>query len=323
MADTSARMLRLLSLLQRHRFWPGDELAERLNVSPRTLRRDVERLRDLGYPVDASRGVSGGYQLRAGAALPPLLLEDEEAVAIALGLRTAVGGAVADIDQTSVQALAKVIQLMPPRLRRRVEALQHYTVSAVWDGTPKIDAMALTVIAQGCRDSERVRFGYTTRDGGTAARLVEPHRLVSLGRRWYLVAWDVDRNDWRTFRVDRLTEPESTRTTFRPRELPGADAAAFVRDRLASIPTRYQAVVVIRTSAEEVRQIVQRWGTVEPLDASSCRLLMNVDSLDWTAFVLAAVGAEFEVIEPVELRDYLRTTSELFAQAAMGASHHG
>src|SRR4051794_14852220 len=210
MANTSARMLRLLSLLQTHRFWPGHELADRLEVSERTLRRDVDRLRELGYPVAASRGVAGGYQLRSGAAMPPLLLDDEEAVAIAVGLRTAAGGAVDGIEETSVRALTKVIQVMPPRLRRRVDALQAYTVPAFWGqgrGGPTVDADALTVIAQACRDDERLRFGYTTRDGRETTRLVEPHRLVSLGRRWYLVAFDIERHDWRTFRVDRLTEP--------------------------------------------------------------------------------------------------------------------
>lgn len=186
-------MLRLLSLLQTHRHWPGDELADRLEVSQRTLRRDVERLRDLGYPVDASRGVAGGYQLRAGSALPPLLLDDDEAVAIAVGLRSAAAGSVSGVEETSVRALTKVIQVMPPRLRRRVSALQNYTVPAMLGGGPTVDAIVLTVIAQACRDSERLRFRYTKRDGESAKRLVEPLRLVSLGRRWYLVAWDLER----------------------------------------------------------------------------------------------------------------------------------
>src|SRR5690606_19930835 len=231
MANTSARMLRLLSLLQTHRYWPGRELAEKLAVSPRTLRRDVERLRELGYPVEASRGVAGGYQLQAGAALPPLLLDDDEAVAIAVGLRNAAGTAVAGIGEASVRALTKVVQVMPPRLRRRVDALQTYTVPAALGAGTTVDANALTVIAQACRDDERLRFGYRTRAGERASRLVEPHRLVSLGSRWYLVAWDTERHDWRTFRVDRLTEPAVTGVRFRPRELPASDAAQFVRDQ--------------------------------------------------------------------------------------------
>jgi predicted DNA-binding transcriptional regulator YafY len=216
MANTSARMLRLLSLLQTHRYWPGGELADRLEVSPRTLRRDVDRLRELGYPVDASRGVAGGYQLQAGAAVPPLLLDDEEAVAIAVGLRTAAAGAVAGFEETSVRALAKVIQLLPPRLRRRIDALQAVTSPGVLGGGPTLDASALTTIAMACRGEERLRFRYTPRAGDTSDRHVEPHRLVSLGRRWYLIAWDTGRGDWRSFRVDRLTAPALTTATTLP-----------------------------------------------------------------------------------------------------------
>jgi predicted DNA-binding transcriptional regulator YafY len=315
MSNTSGRMLRLLSLLQTHRFWAGGELAGRLEVSERTVRRDVDRLRELGYPVHASRGVAGGYQLQAGAALPPLLLDDEEAVAIAVGLRTAAAGAVAGIEETSVRALSKVIQVMPPRLRRRVNALQEYTVPAVMGGGPTVDAVALTAIAQACRDDERLRFGYTARDGAGGARLVEPHRLVSLGRRWYLVAWDVERNDWRTFRVDRLTDPTPTGARFRQRDLPAADAAAFVRGRLAALPTRYRVVVDVRTAAADVRAVVGHWATVEETGDRSCRLLMSVESFDWPALLLGAVGADFEVVEPPDLRDHLRTIGTLFTRA--------
>lgn len=317
MANTSARMLRLLSLLQTHRYWPGGELADRLEVSHRTLRRDVDRLRELGYPVDASRGVAGGYQLRSGAAMPPLLLDDEEAVAIAVGLRAAASGAVGGVEETSVRALTKVIQVMPPRLRRRVDALQEYTVPAVWGQGPTIDAMALTVIAQACRDDERLRFDYTARDGEQTLRLVEPHRLVSLGRRWYLVAWDVERHDWRTFRIDRLSEPRTTGARFRQRDLPGGDAGAFVRDRLTSIPAQYQVVVIVQAPAEHVERTVQRWGTVEAIDENSTRLEMNVDSFGWLALVLAALDADFDVQEPPELREYLRAAGERFVRAGI------
>lgn len=223
MANTSGRMLRLLSLLQTHRYWPGAELAERLGVSERTLRRDIDRLRELGYPVDAGRGVGGGYQLRSGAAMPPLQLDDEEAVAIAVGLRSAAAGAVGGdgdgVAEISVRALAKIVQVMPPRLRRRVEALQDITVPAM-GRMPRLDAAALAVLAQCCRDGERVRFSYTARDGASTDRTVEPHRLVAQDRRWYLVAYDLERQDWRTFRVDRLSRPEPTGARFRHREIP-------------------------------------------------------------------------------------------------------
>jgi predicted DNA-binding transcriptional regulator YafY len=311
MANTSARMLRLLSLLQTHRYWPGVELADRLEVSPRTLRRDVDRLRELGYPVDANRGVAGGYQLQSGAAMPPLLLDDEEAVAIAVGLRTAAGGAVAGIEETSMRALTKVIQVMPPRLRRRVEALRSYTVPAFWSGGPTVDAFALTAIASSCRDDERLRFEYTAYDGEVTKRHVEPHRLVSLGRRWYLVAWDVEKHDWRTFRADRMVEPKATGARFRQRELPGGDAGEFVRQRLNNRPTQHQVIVDIQAPAAEVSKTVSHWATVEPIDESSCRMTMNTDTLDWPTMVLGGVGADFTVVQPAELRDYARRMGEL------------
>lgn len=314
MANTSARMLRLLSLLQTHRYWPGSELADRLAVSERTLRRDIDRLRELGYPVDASRGVAGGYQLQSGAAMPPLLLDDEEAVAIAVGLRFAAGGSVADIEDTSVRALTKVIQVMPPRLRRRVDALQQYTVPSVMNGGPTVDAAALTAIAQACRDDERLRFRYTRRDGDEAARHVEPHRLVNVGRRWYLVAYDVERGDWRSFRVDRMSSPTPTGARFRQRELPGGDAAEFVRSGLRSIPTRHHVVVNVSAPPATVAATVGPWGTVRSLDDGRAELTMNVDTLDWPTFIVLSVGAEFEVVEPVELTDYVRQAGELLTR---------
>ena len=312
-------MLRLLSLLQTHRYWQGTELADRLEVSPRTVRRDVDRLRELGYPVDATRGTTGGYQLQAGASLPPLLLEDDEAVAIAVGLRTAAGGAVSGIEESSVRALTKIVQVMPKRLRRRVDALQEYTVPAPLAG-PTIDAVALSTLAQACRDSERLRFGYTRYDATRAERLVEPHRLVSLGRRWYLVAWDLDRHDWRSFRVDRLTDPRLQGVPFRPRELPAADAAEFVQAGIATRPTKYDVRVLVRAPAAEVQRTVRHWGDVDAIGADSCRLSMNVDQLDWPAMVVASVGAEFTIESPDELRTYVRDVAERFSRAAAGPS---
>ncbi|MDN5854594.1 MAG: YafY family transcriptional regulator, partial [Actinomycetia bacterium] len=253
MSGSSARMLRLLSLLQTHRYWQGTELAGRLDVSQRTVRRDVDRLRDLGYPVDATRGAAGGYQLQAGASLPPLLLEDDEAVAITVGLRAAAGGVVSGVEDASVRALTKIVQVMPKRLRRRVDALQDYTVPAPLAG-PTIDAVTLSTLAQACRDSERLRFAYTRYDRVSAERLVEPHRLVSLGRRWYLVAWDLERHDWRSFRVDRLTEPRLQGVPFRPRELPAGDAAEFVKAGIASRPTKYDVRVVVHAPADVVQR---------------------------------------------------------------------
>ena len=316
MANTSARMLRLLSLLQTHRYWPGTELAERLEVSSRTLRRDVDRLRDLGYPVDAARGVAGGYQLQAGAAVPPLLLDDEEAVAIAVGLRTAAAGAVAGFEETSVRALAKVIQLLPPRLRKRIDALQATTSNGVFGGGPTIDATALTTIAMACRGEERLRFAYTTRDGDAATRLVEPHRLVSLGRRWYLIAWDLDRGDWRSFRVDRLAAPALTGARFRPREIPGGDFVAWIRDRLAVVPNRWAVSVLIHSAPERVRSVAGHWATVEDVSPDRCRLRMSVDDLGWPVMLLGLIGADFTVESPDELRDRARTVGEALLRSA-------
>lgn len=314
-------MLRLLSLLQTHRYWPGGELAERLEVSERTLRRDVDRLRELGYHVDASRGVAGGYQLRFGSAMPPLLLEDEEAVAIAVGLRAAAAGSVRGVEETALRALTKVIQVLPPRLRGRVGALREFTVPAPPGNGPKVDVVVLTVLAQACRDDERLRFSYTARKGERSTRLVEPYRLVPLGRNWYLVAYDVDRGDWRTFRVDRLTEPQTTGARFRQRELPAADAAEFVRQQLSSIPTRHQVVITIQLSATDVEKATAyAGGTVEPIDESSCRLSMAVDGFDWVVLILAALGAEFRVERPDEFRDFLRGTAELLLRGTVSAA---
>lgn len=312
-------MLRLLSLLQTHRYWQGAELADRLDVSPRTLRRDVDRLRDLGYPVDATRGAAGGYQLQAGASLPPLLLEDDEAVAIAVGLRTAAGGVVSGVEEASVRALTKIVQVMPKRLRRRVDALQDYTVPAPLAG-PTIDAGTLSTLAQACRDSERLRFGYTRYDRTRAERLVEPHRLVSLGRRWYLVAWDLERHDWRSFRVDRLAEPQLQGVPFRPRELPAEDAAEFVKAGIAGRPMKHDVRIVVHAAPEVVENTVRRWGEVERIDDVTCVLRMSVDDLEWPAMVLASVGAEFEIESPDELRAYLREVAERFGRAARPAT---
>lgn len=312
---TSARMLRLLSLLQTHRYWPGAELSERLEVSPRTLRRDIDRLRELGYDVDAVRGVAGGYQLRAGGNLPPLLLEDEEAVAIAVGLRTAAAGAVAGMEETSVQALTKVTNLMPPRLRRQLDALRTQTDNLVWGGGPVVDAGILTTLAQACRDDEPLRFTYTAREAEPTERWVEPHRLVSLGRRWYLVAYDRDRQDWRSFRVDRMADPRLFGSRFRPRDLPAADALSFVQSGIRRMPQKYDVRVRVDAPAARVQQAVGHWGTTAP-DGDGCRLTMNVDDLQWPVMVLAQVGADFAVESPPELAAEVRRVADCFSRAA-------
>lgn len=317
MANTSSRTLRLLSLLQTHRYWPGPELADRLDVSVRTLRRDVDRLRELGYPVTGSRGVDGGYQLAAGASLPPLVVDDEEAVALAVGMQAAAQGAVAGIEESAVRALTKVVQVMPPRLRRRVEALRAVTVPAVWGSSraPVVEPDTLIAVAQACRDTERLEFAYTPREGAPANRHVEPHRLVPLGRRWYLVAYDLVRHDWRSFRLDRLTDPRSTGARFRTRELPTEDAAAFVRAGVVEQRGQFAVEVVVHAPAQRVREHVSGWGTVTD-DPAGCVFRMATDTLDWPAMALGSIGAEFEVRQPPELIALLADWSRRFANAA-------
>jgi predicted DNA-binding transcriptional regulator YafY len=332
MANTSARMLRLLSLLQTHRYWPGAELAERLDVSARTLRRDIGRLRELGYPVQAQRGTEGGYQLAAGAALPPLVVDDDEAVALVVGLQTAAQGTVAGIAESSVRALAKVMQVMPDRLRRRAEALGAMTIPATWGGPavddaaagdaaagdagrPVVDPGFLTSVALACRDCERLRFRYIAAGGQDTARHVEPHRLVSLGRRWYLVGYDLDRHDWRSFRLDRLTAPQGTGARFRARALPAADAAAFVRAGIDSALATYDVDVRVDAPATAVRERIGRWATVEDDGPGCCRVRMTTDSLDWPTMALGSIGATFQVLSPPELLDQVRDWGRRFTLA--------
>jgi predicted DNA-binding transcriptional regulator YafY len=300
-------MLQLLSLLQTHRYWPGAELADRLTVSPRTLRRDVDRLRALGYPVEAQRGVDGGYQLTAGAAVPPLVLDDEEAVALAVGIQSAVqGGTITGISESSVRVLAKLIQVMPARLRRRVDALAAMTVPAMWGGpAPVVDSLVLTAVAQAGRDHERLEFAYADRAGTRTERLVEPHRLVLLGHRWYLVAFDLIRHDWRSFRVDRISDARSTGVPFGPREPPGGDAAEFVRSGIDSVPASFTVEAVVHAPSSVVQARVGRWGAVEEIDDGTCRLRMTADSLDWPALALAVTRADFEILTPPEFVEHL------------------
>jgi predicted DNA-binding transcriptional regulator YafY len=317
MGIPGTRILRLLSLLQSRRYWAGAELADRLEISPRTLRRDIDRLRDLGYPVEARRGMDGGYQLAAGAVLPPLLLDDDEAVAIGVGLHSAIqAGTVTGIEESSVRALSKVIQVMPTPLRRRIDALGAMTIPVAWqESTTSVAADVLVSVAQACRDGERLAFAYTARSGEPSTREVDPHRLVLLGRRWYLVAWDLTRFDWRTFRLDRLAEPRVTGAHAIPRQLPTEDAAEFVRTSIESVPARHQVEVLIDAPAAVVRERIGPWGTLEDVGKGRCRFRMTSDSLDWPTIALGNAAAEFEVVSPPELLDHLRDRAGLFERA--------
>lgn len=312
---SAARLLALLSLLQTPREWPGSELARRLEVSPRTVRRDVERLRELGYPVEASMGSDGGYRLVAGAAIPPLLLDDEEAVAIAVGLRAAAGQAVEGIEDAAVRALTKLERVLPSRLRYRVGALSAAMVPLVTGERQVVDPSQLTGIAAAVTNRERLRFSYRDGAGDGSKRHVEPYRLVSAGRRWYLVAFDVGRDDWRVFRVDRIADVFPTGARYQPHELPESDPVAFVTSKLYSTAPTYEAVVVVALPADRVPPHL---GVVEAVDEHRSRVRAGADTLEWLAYRFATLGCEFTVEQPPELVDYLRELGGRVERATNG-----
>jgi predicted DNA-binding transcriptional regulator YafY len=316
MSQTSSRLLQLLSLLQGRRDWPGSELAGRLDVSGRTIRRDIERLRQLGYPVESLTGPAGGYRLRAGTAMPPLLLDDEEAIAIAVGLRTAARASVTGIEESAVRALVKLEQVLPAHLRRRVGALGSATFTLPAAGAT-VDPQHLTVIASTCRDSECLRFGYRNRDGSDSHRQVEPNSLVNHGRRWYLVAWDRRRDDWRIFRIDRLSRPAPTGVRFTPRRLPAKDAAVYVAQSITAAPNRFEARVTLHASADEITSRVPvQSGTIKPIDALTCEYRTGDDDLRWLALRIAVLDVDFDVHEPPELVEHLRALASRLRRAS-------
>jgi predicted DNA-binding transcriptional regulator YafY len=313
---TSERTLRLLSLLQTHRHWSGDELAERLEVSVRTVRRDVDRLRDLGYPVTATPGVDGGYQLAPGAVLPPLILDDEEAIALAVGLELASQASVAGIADSSVRALGKLAQVMPRRLAEQVQALRSATVSMTLPSrSGPIETDVLVRLAQLCRDHERATFSYVARDDVASSREVEPMHLARYGQRWYLIAYDLGRHDWRTFRLDRLRDPVGTGASFLPRTLPAVDVPTFLNQQLGGTAPTYVIEVEIEAPASVVEQRIGRWATITPIDDTRCHAQLTADILDWPTFAMGIVGAEFRVLGPPEFADHLKNWSKRFAQA--------
>ncbi|MBV1940683.1 WYL domain-containing protein [Streptomyces sp. BV286] len=318
--DTPARLLQLLSLLQTPREWPGGELSDRLGVSRRTVRRDVDRLRELGYPVQATKGADGGYRLVAGKAMPPLVLDDEEAVAIAVGLRAGAGHAVEGVDEASVRALAKLEQVLPSRLRHRVSTLQAATTPLTTGDGASIAPETLTVMASTIAGRERLRFAYRAKDGAESRRQIEPYRLVSTGRRWYLVAYDLDRADWRTFRVDRVADPFATGARFTPRELPTGDAAEYLRQSMYRRQDTYEFEVTFAASAEFVAARLPGWlGVPEPIDGERCRLRASAgDAVEWLAVRLAMLDCEFTVHGPTELVDCVGRLGSRLSRAAGG-----
>ena len=321
MLETSARLLRLLSLLQARRDWTSTELATRLGVSTRTIRNDVGRLRGLGYPVDARPGVAGGYRLGTGAALPPLLLDDEEAVAVAVGLRTAASGSIAGIEETSVRALAKLQQVLPSRLRRRVSAFQAYALPIPSRG-PQADPDVLTVIAGACRDHERLRFDYRAHSGAASRRSVEPYRLVNYQQRWYLVAWDTERHAWRTFRVDRIKPRTPAGPRFTPRALPpDREIAAQVARGVGEATWRYRARVIVHAPASHVRGRLPIPVEVESLGEDQCAFEPGADDPQLLALYLGMLDADFTIVDAPELVNALHKLTGRY-QRAIDASQH-
>lgn len=315
---TTERVLRLLALLQRRLSWTAAELAAELGVTGRCVRRDVQRLRALGYPVHAVPGVGGGYQLGAGSRLPPLLLDDEEAIATAVSLRLAAGGTVAGAGEAALRALAKLDQVMPSRLRAEMRAV-HGSTETLIGPVAEIDGELLVTLARACRDAVRVRFHYPGRAGGERERTVEPIRMVTTGRRWYLMAWDVDRDDWRTFRLDRMRAAVTTTWRFRAREHP--DPVAFVQRAVTEAPYRYLARARVHAPADRVRdEVPPQVGRVEDDRDGWCVLVVGGESLDWLAAHLARLDYEVEVLEPPELREVAALLARRLTAMAGAAS---
>ncbi|RNL87320.1 helix-turn-helix transcriptional regulator [Halostreptopolyspora alba] len=311
---TSTRLLQLLSLLQSRPEWTGAELSERMAVTPRTVRRDVERLRGLGYPVESTPGVSGGYRLGPGGRMPPLLLDEEEAVAVAVSLRTATRTSVTGIGETAMRALAKLDQVLPSHLRRRSEAMRATKVMVDDPDQATVDQETLAIIAAACRSVERLRFDYVRHDGSGTRRVTEPHHLVSWWGHWYLVAWDVDRDDWRSFRVDRLTPLPPTGPRFTPRGEPDGDVAAYMYHRFGAREWEPQCRVLVHAPAERVAE--HGMGVVEPVDDESCLLRVGASSPRLLAAWLGALDTDFEVLEPEQLRDHVATLARRYRRAA-------
>lgn len=314
MANTSSRALRLLSLLQTHRYWPGHDLADRLEVSERTVRRDIERLRDLGYPVHSTRGLEGGYQLAPGGTMPPLVVDEEEAIALVVALGSAASGYGGAMAEASLSALAKVVQVLPARLRRRAESLRAATVDAPFSQAPEVEAGVLAGVAQAIRDQERVRFGYTARGGSAPGeelrRHIEPHRLVTVGRRWYLLGYDLDRQDWRSFRLDRLHDPGGTRARFRPRDVPGGDAAAYVRAGLSIGEQEVHVTASVAASEEHVRRRIGPWAGILEVTDDAVVLEIRANDVRWAVFGLGYLEAPVTLLDaPDEMREALAAWS--------------
>jgi predicted DNA-binding transcriptional regulator YafY len=308
-------VLQLLGLLQSRRVWTGDELADRLGVTTRSVRRDIERLRDLGYPVHASKGHGGGYQLGAGAALPPLLLDPDEAVAVAVCLRLAAGGSVAGVGESALRALSKLDQVLPARLRSQVSAVHDATVTLTPNSSDSpVEPDVLMTLARASRDREHVSTAYVDRSGTPTERRLEPYQLVTTGRRWYLLAYDRDRQDWRSLRLDRMSEVRARGSTFTPRVAP--DAAAFIRRSITASPYRYVARVRYFAPEHVVAQHFSPTSvTIEPDGPDACILTAGADDPERMPIYLAMPGCDFEVLEPPEVANAVQTVADRLRRA--------
>jgi predicted DNA-binding transcriptional regulator YafY len=320
MLQTSSRLLRLLSLLQSRRQWSGRDLSERLEIDARTVRRDVEKLRELGYPVRASSGLGGGYQLGAGTSMPPVLLSDDEAVAVAFALRTA-AGSVGKMEETAIGLLAKLDQVLPNRLRKRASALHAVTISlASAQNVPPVDV--LSRIASACRDHMKIKFSYKDRDGQSSSRTIEPLRLAHTGSRWYLVAWDTQREDWRTFRVDRIDRLIATGPQFVPRKFP-EDIATYVQRSIRYVSYRYRMRLRLQGTVETLQKQVPRWcGPLEAAEDGTCILNAGADSIEMLAAMLVMTQADFEILDAHELVPELRKIVARLARATAGSAEN-
>ncbi|GAT71177.1 transcriptional regulator [Planomonospora sphaerica] len=319
---TTERVLTLLGLLQQRRLWTGPELADRLGVTPRTVRRDVERLRTLGYRVEAGQGVGGGYRLGPGQDLPPLLLDDEEAIATVLSLLAGAGdtggtgGTAVGSGDAALRALTKLDQVLPARLRQEVRALSG-AVESFGGGRTPVDPQVLMTLAGACRDQVEAGFGYPS-GSEVRPRRVEPHRLVASDRRWYLLAYDLDRDGWRSFRVDRMTEVSARTWRFRPRAAP--DAAAYVQEGVASRVYPHRARFLVHAPADTVRaQVPASAAVVRRRGSGRCEVLSGGGSLDSVLMHVLALGHDFEVIAPPELRRRCRVLAQKLLSAGAAA----
>jgi predicted DNA-binding transcriptional regulator YafY len=312
--DPAVRLLRLLSVLQARSHWEGEELARRLDITTRTLRRDVARLRGLGYPVDAVPGRGGGYRLGAGGRLPPLLVDDDEAVAIAVGLRVAATSTVSGVEESAAAALAKLDQVLPAGLRDRVAAIAGSTVELPKGDLPKVDPDVLAVLAAACRHSEGVVFGYRDHHGLRSRRSTEPLRIVHTGRRWYLVARDRDAGAWRTFRIDRITEPAPTGRRHTVEDPP--DPVALVAEAIGIAPWDLQARLLLYADARTVaKHIPPSMGVVEPDGEGTCIVRIAANDLAALVDYVVRVPYDFEVLEPDALREAVRAQADRLRRA--------